>query len=677
MNKLTLLHLGDETLARQIRRNSIALRRNNQARFLKLSRYASEGCARVFDLAPLLMNRNVPGEIGYVDDPDTPCGVRFIDQQRWRLHTGRKNGQQAAPAANPVVEGLYLMGSAGSVGQNIGSDLDYWVCLENDFFASPGFRLFQRKLAAISDWARCEHGVEANFYCINLSDVARVRITHFDDAAVEGEVAPSLLLEELYRTMVVVAGRPPLWHLLPPSLDQDSAVYKNISRLLTQGSQAAYLDLGFPTLPDPQQLQAAALWLADKSEADPFKGLIKLALLLEYVLKNFQCPLICTEIKAAILKAEAGALPIDPYLMLIDRATDFGRTSLSPVQLELLRSAAVLRVLGAAADRPLPPLAADSAKRLTLENWRSQWGWSMGHLAWLLRYDKWTARERLNLSGEIQRAMVSLYIRISNHLAGNYAREIDAQKEELAPFAARLLTRHVGQETTLESLPSHHHRSIQGGRLALRLEPRSNTWALHTLTAGHETAEPGNVIYTGRRAARVAAWLVHNKFFQTQLDNLEVLPAPDGQAAPLDDLPGLIDELAAFFPPFDIARERAVWTARAQGLVLLILNFEEGGGEHDDPIMAVDLITRTGWGEMRHEHLNLDPEDGRADRYLKIARFILKGGEVRPENLVFHAQDHFSHEARQVVVNIRGALTATMRRQAALAAAERHHRIDM
>ena len=673
MKNPTPLNPGDEALALEISRNRDVLSRNNLGRIRELRRYASEGYARVFDLAPLLMNQNVPGEIGYVDDPETPFGVRFIDQG-WLA--SRENVPEPAPAANPVVEGLYLMGSAGSVGQSAGSDLDYWVCLENDFFISPGFRLFQRKLAAISEWARSEHGIEAHFYCINPDDVVRGRIIRFDDAETEGEVAPPLLLEELYRTMVVVAGRPPVWQLLPPDLDRDSAAYRRIARTIIRQSRGAYLDLGYPALPDPQQMLAAALWLAHKSEADPFKALIKLTILLEYVEKDFQCPLVCTEVKAAILGAEPGALPVDPYLVIVDRSTEFGRTSLSPVQLELLRSAAVLRVLGATADRPPPPPAEGSSKRLTLEKWRGQWGWSPEQLARLISYDKWTPRERLNLISEIQKAMVSLYIRIANHLSSNYDREeLDAQKKELAPFAARLLTRHAGLETTLESLPSHRHRGILEGRLALRPEPASLLWTLHTLTREGETPGAGNLIYAARRAARVAAWLVHNQFSQNQLDGLKVMPGPGGRPAELDNLPGLLDELSAFFPPLDFDREDAEWTARAQGLVLLVINFEEGRGS-DDAIVAVDFITRTGWGEMRHEHLILDPGDSRPDRYLKIAQAILKGGDVKPGNLVFHAQDGYSREARQAVVNVRGALMATLRRQAESPAAERYHRID-
>jgi hypothetical protein len=174
----------------------------------------------------------------------------------------------------------------------------------------------------------------------------------------------------------------------------------------------------------------------------------------------------------------------------------------------------------------------------------------------------------------------------------------------------------------------------------------------------------------------VAASLVHNQFSQGPLENIELRPAADGRTVDLFDLPGLLDEIAAFFPPLDLAHEGTVWAVRPPGLVFLILNFEELEVKDDD-IAAVDLISRTGWGEMRHEHLGLGQLNSLADRYLKIAQAILKGGAVRPENLVFHSRA-LSHQARQVVVNIRGALTALIKQHAASAAsAPRSRHIDL
>jgi len=637
-----------------------------------LRRDSSEGFVRVFDQVPLCLQVNDPEVIGYVPDPETPHGLFGFERQTWRRPEDRAPG--LLPAARPVVEGLYLIGSSGSVGYNRDSDLDFWVCFEEGAFTPRGFGLFQRKLAGITEWADREHGVETNFYCVNLADLALGRITHLADAETEGEVAPLLLLEEFYRTFILVAGRLPLWPVLPPE-GLTLKGYKAASALVREAG-AEFLDLGFPALPKPQQILAAALWLAHKSEADPLKGLIKLTVLLEYVEHDFQRPLLCAEVKEVVLKASEKDLPIDPYVLTIERVTEFGRDFMTPVHLELLRSAVALKVLGATTDLP-DPLGPASPKRLILEKWLVQWGWPPYRLDNLATYSLcWTERERLELSQNVLQALVRLYIRIANRLASHYTRDVDPQSKELAPFAARLLTRQAGLETTLESLPSKRHHRALGGRLILRPEPESRLWTLHALTTADELPGTGNIIYASHRAARVAAWLVHNQFSQGQLENIELRPAADGRTVDLFDLPGLLDEIAAFFPPLDLAHEGTVWAVRPPGLVFLILNFEEIEVKDDD-IAAVDLISRTGWGEMRHEHLGLGQLNSLADRYLKIAQAILKGGAVRPENLVFHSRA-LSHQARQVVVNIRGALTALIKQHAASAASDpRSRHIDL
>ena len=129
-------------------------------------------------------------------------------------------------------------------------------------------------------------------------------------------MAPLLLKEEVYRTLVHVAGRMPLWWAVPPGTGQ--AAYRNIAR----GNLALstdLIDLGFPDRPGPQEFLAAALWLSRKSEADPFKGALKMILVLEQVESGLKAPLLCHLLKKKVLTAEESELPVDPYALMIER----------------------------------------------------------------------------------------------------------------------------------------------------------------------------------------------------------------------------------------------------------------------------------------------------------------------------------------------------------------------
>ncbi len=207
-------YFPEDALAGEIQANFLAQLANNKARIKELRRYATEGFAEVFKRVPVLLNLNDPDQPGFVPDPETPYGVKFVERQLWLPRAERYQNLKAAE--DSVIESLFLIGSSGSVGHNASSDLDYWVCYEPGSFSPRTFDLFQKKLEGISRWASEEHQTEANFYTVNLADLAKGRLTRLDDAETEGEVAPLLLLEELYRTLLHVAGRPPFWQGTPP-----------------------------------------------------------------------------------------------------------------------------------------------------------------------------------------------------------------------------------------------------------------------------------------------------------------------------------------------------------------------------------------------------------------------------------------------------------------------------
>lgn len=633
---------------------------NNRARILELRRYAGAGFVEVFKWAPIFLNINEPGQPGYVDDPATPSGLKLIEWQQWLPRAERFQGPYAEAAGRPVVESLFLIGSLGSVGHNASSDLDYWVCYDPASFTRREFALFRQKLEGISQWASLVHGTEANFYTVNLKDLLQGRLTRLDDAETEGEVAPMLLLEELYRTFLFVAGRPPLWHVVPLSVDAKR--YQAVSRAVAGRPGAEFVDLGFPSLPEPQETLAAALWLARKSEADLFKGILKIVALYDYVESNFTRQLLCDQVKAAVLSAGPDCLPVDPYIITINRVVGYAESHLPEDQLNLLRISAVLKVIGSGQGALFFDLPADSHKRKALETWALQWGWDESRMALLADYANWAEREQIQLGEELQTMLVSVYIRIAQHLLRHFPGRINPQDRELAHLAARLLTRSRGLEVTVESLPSSLPRSKLSRDLILRRDPEAQAWGLHSVECSILHPVRDNLIYTCRRAVRAAAWLVHNRIYEpgTRL----YVRASHDSGVHLDPgyLEQLLNTLAKAFPPFDLRHEdlETVWSLGGHGKILLALNFELPPEETE--LLTVDFILRTGWGEMRHYFLDVSGIGNNADKYLLISENMLKegGGSPRPENLLFQAKGSF--EMSKAVMNIRGGLSARAKR---------------
>lgn len=424
-------------LAESLERKTRALAANNQARIRQLRRYADDGFINVFNQVPLLLNANQSGVPGYVPDPQTPCGVKYINQQQWLPPEERQELETPPQTAEPAVESLFLIGSSGSIGQSASSDLDYWVCHEDGALQGRTLELFQQKLSAITHWAKTKHGTEANFYLVKLSEFRQGRLGKRKKTETEGEAAPALLLEELYRTFLFVAGRQPLWPVLPLATDQE--MYQYYRDILAGEPESKYVDLGLPVMPPPREILAAAHRLAHKSEANPFKGLLKITLLLDYAESGLKCAPLCRKVKEDIINAAESGLPVDPYELTINRVTENGHRYLSPKELDLLRLAAALKVVGV--DSAAFFIPENSPKQYLLSQWAKKWNWSGDRMARLLNYNNWPEREKLHFKGELLNMLASVHSRIARSLIKNFPGQIAPQGEEPAPPAAGLLTK--------------------------------------------------------------------------------------------------------------------------------------------------------------------------------------------------------------------------------------------
>ncbi|MDR2442444.1 MAG: class I adenylate cyclase [Deltaproteobacteria bacterium] len=669
--------------------------RNNQARQRDLRSMATPGFLKVFDLAPTLLHFNHPELPGYLDHPETPHGLVGYDY--WLMNSSEisigpwTNSQQFSP----VVECLVLIGSSGSVGHTHRSDLDYWVCYNPNNLKGRALALFKEKLQLVSNWALNEHQTEANFYLVNLAEVARGRIEHSWGEEADGEVAPHLLMEELYRTILFVAGRIPLWCVWPP--DYPETVYRRNAEALAplnwENSPPTYVDMGFPTKPQPQEYLASAMWLAYKSETDPFKGILKLIPILEAVETDFQSPLLCDLVKSEIINNPYSMTSVDPYIITIDRVIDFGSKNLSPEHLELLRTASVLKVLGLTG-KPGEVLRSgiiSPSKLRVLTKWMDEWGWPPDRVGHLAAYDQWTERERLRLGNDILMMLLGIYMRISSHLITRFPGQVNAQDEELAPFAARILGRQRGLEATVELLPSDLHRQSLSRRMIFQQDVLTGQWAVYNLPpndasqnnkdsngsnssqdnkgsqdnkvssqaqpefAPMEIPEGSDIVFESERVAKAAAWLIRNQLYG---DDLEVY-VTDSFELTTPMLKAYLKALDDLFPAVEFYNldTDTIWQVGAKGSVLIAFNLED---PTETKIRTMDAVFRTGWGEMRHQWKDLAGFMAEADKYLELGTMLFEVcGLLSVESLVLHPAQ--AETFNRAFVNLKAALMAHLR----------------
>ncbi len=104
------------------------------------------------------------------------------------------------------------MGSAGSVAYSTSSDLDIWLCHRSGLKSGEIGEL-QQKATALEQWG-ATLGLEVHFFLIDTEGFRRGEGSPISTESC-GSIQHHLLLEEFYRTGLYIAGKFPVWWLVP------------------------------------------------------------------------------------------------------------------------------------------------------------------------------------------------------------------------------------------------------------------------------------------------------------------------------------------------------------------------------------------------------------------------------------------------------------------------------
>ena len=124
----------------------------------------------VLDVLPLLLHCNGSRLPGYVA-PHTPCGITGYTptlEHHSALHQFARGAQIPRDPGQRCIEGVFLMGSLGSVAQSRNSDLDVWLC-HDELLTDQQISDLQEKCTRIEKWADSQ-GTEVHFFLMNLKD---------------------------------------------------------------------------------------------------------------------------------------------------------------------------------------------------------------------------------------------------------------------------------------------------------------------------------------------------------------------------------------------------------------------------------------------------------------------------------------------------------------------------
>ena len=363
----------------------------NQSRLQRVREFFQPRQRDFLNLLPLIFHINHPLLPGFVS-LETPAGIPDYSPNKQTIETARQfsKGFVYKPKAlrNYPIYSIFLMGSVGSMAFSKDSDVDIWLCHQPSLEADELEEL-RRKTKEVEKWAAALK-IEAHFFLINSDQFKQGENTPIS-ADSSGETQHYLLLEEFYRTSIFIAGRIPVWWLVPPTQEKHYSQY--VTHLLENRfiSELEVIDLGGLQNVPISEFVSATLWQIYKSLTSPHKSLLKL-FLMESFASEFPDPQwLCIALKQAIYQGNFSVDSLDPYFLIYSKVEAYLQKAGSRQRLNLARECFHLKIIGSTNS------ALDNKTRRLRENYMQsvaeQWHWPLDLLENLGMQKFWTIQK--------------------------------------------------------------------------------------------------------------------------------------------------------------------------------------------------------------------------------------------------------------------------------------------
>ncbi|MBI5446846.1 MAG: class I adenylate cyclase [Deltaproteobacteria bacterium] len=566
----------------------------NAYRRARLESQAGEKARDALNLLPLLLHLNQPGLPGYVDDPQCPAGVSQYAPGPAEYRLARRLFPQVETRRTGVlrhaIELVAVMGSVGTIGFSGESDLDIWICHRPGRL--PGLGRFREKLQAVEAWMNDFSGIEVHLF---LVDPERVRENDFGEADLEGcgSAMGALLKEEFYRTGILLAGKLPVWWLMPPGATaQESA--RRLSEIAASDTQAC-LDLGSVPRVPLGELFGAAIWQIVKSWKSPFKSALKMGLLERAVRTRGEAPPLCDALKALVY---AGEKP-DPYRLLFDEVLAYYRGTGDAEAEDLLARCFYLKA-GTRIDPERTGPAAVSEDQAVLSEYVRTWGWGSRRLRHLNAFGEWKFEWVQALAKEIDRFSVRAYQRIRAILdESGETQRITSRDLTVLGRKLQIAYRRAAHKVEATRWVSH---GVGESSLSLYQEVLPTGEAPWMLFRGIVNAfnldeSGGDLLRSSGDPLELLVWAAQNKLLTQRT---RVIAKGIGREVPAADLECLTQLLASHVAAAE--REEVTTRALLEKPLPLRLSLIPNFLERKDEVREVGALWSTTWGETFYRH---------------------------------------------------------------------------
>ncbi len=594
----------------------------NIGRLRELLRYLPRKKSELFQLIPFLLHVNAPRFAGYVASPANGFGIyRFHESGFYKHAQGKFNvtEKDLKPylATNPVIDGLYLMGSSGTLAQSNYSDFDFWVVVDTQRAGDAGIERLNKKLRSIEKWAEEKFDQEVTFFVLGTDDVKNNRFPSIDDES-SGSAQKSLLKEEFYRTFVMIAGKIPFWAISPAGLgDKEYYEWLELARNIDNINfyPEDYIDLGNLSSIKEEECLGAILWQFYKSSKDPAKSFIKSCLVIYYLFSGEDALLLCDLIKKRREDGVFEPVKTDPYAVVFEKAMEI-LTDMNDHDGEmLLRDCIYFRVCG---NHLLPKAVLEGPKKELIDRYMNEWDWDEGKRDSIINYASSPESKKVAFDERVFKKLSFLY-ELALRDTGGDDHSFDMNEEDANVLKNRIAAIYQKKYQKLPRCSTYFKSSNVRKAITVACDVNQHgfqTWTAYDTSRSHNYSS-FNQLFTGPELLRVVGWLVANGL--TKSNGASVEFQTHGANVSLKRLNRLFDDVSSL-KKSKISLNEALTDMPVLEKIIILINSDPR--HREKTIQTADYLVNNTWREVFFDGIRFSNVDNDDVRCYKIAEAI-------------------------------------------------------
>ncbi len=559
--------------------------------------------ADLFQIIPFLLHENIDFPGMEKLSSKTPHGIcdYIPSRETQEILAGyiRQKNLVAGRCDPYAIEGLFTIGSTGSIAQTSDSDIDYWVCINEENLGPKDIQRLKAKLGMLETIAKDRFGTMVTFF---LVDILKAKNNDFGDSSVEssGSAQARLLKEEFYRTMIYVAGKIPLWAVLPTPISVN--YYTSILNHVSSASDlAGYIDLGDIHAIPASEYFGASIWQMFKWLKSPFKSVIKMALLEKYIFEYGKESLLCNKYKDEWMNSgvQLRLARNDSYYILLKNLVRYFERARDKRSVNLLLTCFFLK-LGISKDAQIDNTVF-GLRKILLEKCMFKWGWTKDRVFEIGSFKTWQYHHIVKLSNTIERYMIQKYKTVNKSLEGLFHGRSNISPEDRTVLGRKILIEFSKQPGKVEKvlLISRSDRHFQG--LHLKYNPgtgKIGTWELFNKNARAFPRTLNGALESLIQAGtieEIGAWLMNNTLYN---ETAVISLVPNPTYVTFDDIRKLFQAMYEFFSPMleqTIGFDRLLMKSR---VVCLFVSVNFYTPKQQQGVKEYTAVYMNSWGEM-------------------------------------------------------------------------------